>query len=730
MDKTVLAFVEKLEIFKTKIKALHWDANSLSQHELCDDIAERIADFQDQVSEVEQSISGKLPKEMFKPTNQKFGEVGTLKEFVESVIDCTNEFYKKLGEKDDKYIGMRSDCESFLSDMQRKLYLVNFTLKEELKMRLKDKINESRPKNLSNTADVEKFMGRRPKSIKARINQIYRIVKKYGIDSRKYNDEHWQAIDDYYRAITSLGCEVELKPCGHLNNADSMESDGGYCDYDPYDHMPRSKQYAIRIMFEDGMTIDGYIKCMAAGTVSDPFASYDTCMVLWPKQNNVLENKNMSKQMRLTEAELKQVVKEAAMKILSETPLNYDIDNFSGRWNKSEPSDEEWALADSAANGDYLDNPFNPPNSWDDDEWVDGDKDMENDYSWDRFDGKPIAQGLDPYYKVGKGVVGREVDDAISRRNRENDWSERELRNRDRMMNKYVNGERDADDIGDAWDDIHYESKKPMKVTEAELKQVVKEAAISLIQEYTQKQANTKGFIKSTYGHRSQPKRKQKQAKGSFGEREKKLLKQMGKEVDESINIDPKNKGKFTATKKATGKSTEELTHSKNPLTRKRANFAKMAKRHWKPLKESDYMDDGNLESQYGKNPDSMWTYGTNLNPSVVDGLEPNQVRHAGNGNIKNDNNASWDYFDAVSNGADMKMRNRLDADYRERTNNSPFNASRKRMDMDVAFPRQTPNERFKQDLDKQWKDTQDIEKYSRQADSRPLHRKGSLNRA
>ena len=58
-------------------------------------------------------------------------------------------------------------------------------------------------------------------------------------------------------------------------------------------------------------------------------------------------------------------------------------------------------------------------------------------------------------------------------------------------------------------------------------------------------------------------------------------------EVDESININPKNKGKFTATKKATGKSTEELTHSKNPLTRKRANFAKMAKRGWKPLKKS-----------------------------------------------------------------------------------------------------------------------------------------------
>lgn len=51
--------------------------------------------------------------------------------------------------------------------------------------------------------------------------------------------------------------------------------------------------------------------------------------------------------------------------------------------------------------------------------------------------------------------------------------------------------------------------------------------------------------------------------------------------MSESIEIKPKNKGKFNATKKRTGKSTEELLHSKNPLTRKRANFAKNAKK-WK----------------------------------------------------------------------------------------------------------------------------------------------------
>ena len=45
------------------------------------------------------------------------------------------------------------------------------------------------------------------------------------------------------------------------------------------------------------------------------------------------------------------------------------------------------------------------------------------------------------------------------------------------------------------------------------------------------------------------------------------------------IHIKEKNRGKFTATKERTGKSTEELTHSKNPLTRKRAIFAQNAKK-------------------------------------------------------------------------------------------------------------------------------------------------------
>lgn len=54
---------------------------------------------------------------------------------------------------------------------------------------------------------------------------------------------------------------------------------------------------------------------------------------------------------------------------------------------------------------------------------------------------------------------------------------------------------------------------------------------------------------------------------------------------ESSIHIKKENEGKFTATKKATGKSTEELTHSKNPLTKKRAIFAQNAKK-WNHKKD------------------------------------------------------------------------------------------------------------------------------------------------
>lgn len=54
---------------------------------------------------------------------------------------------------------------------------------------------------------------------------------------------------------------------------------------------------------------------------------------------------------------------------------------------------------------------------------------------------------------------------------------------------------------------------------------------------------------------------------------------------EEGIKIKKENEGKFTETKKRTHKTTEELAHSKNPLTRKRAVFA-MNSRKWNHKKK------------------------------------------------------------------------------------------------------------------------------------------------
>lgn len=308
MTKRVLDWVNKCEGWKTAIKSLHWASKSLPQHELCDKIADRISEFQDQVAEVEQSITSRLPINKLKGVEYK---VKDLRTFVQDVLDETNTFYKSL--KNDNYSGMRSDCESFLSDMQRFLYLVDFTLKEELRRSLR----EAMYKNIGEDEDfeVDKFKGRIPKSMKARINRIYSIVNKYGVGSRLYRDDHWQAVGDYIKVISSLGCEVNVKPCANLDWADSMHSDGGYTDHGD-DGMPRSKQYHVSITFDDGMVIKGYIKCMAAGTMQDPFSAYDTCMVLWPSNGRGLEKEKKNEMVEVSKKQINEMVRRSVEDIL------------------------------------------------------------------------------------------------------------------------------------------------------------------------------------------------------------------------------------------------------------------------------------------------------------------------------------------------------------------------------------------------------------------------------
>ena len=205
MNKKVLSFVNKLEGYKTAIKELHWDADNMSQHELCDKIADSIAEFQDTVSEVEQSITGKLATGNLKPVSYK---VTTLKKFVEDVLDATNTFYKSLEDEGDTYTGMRSDCESFLSDMQRNLYLVNFTMKEDLKRRLSNRINESwkREENIKTT-----FHGTKPSTERGLFKRINDLTKNGQLNTRVFNGID-DAFDFYNKILGNMGTLQTVEP--------------------------------------------------------------------------------------------------------------------------------------------------------------------------------------------------------------------------------------------------------------------------------------------------------------------------------------------------------------------------------------------------------------------------------------------------------------------------------------------------------------------------------------
>lgn len=152
---------------------------------------------------------------------------------------------------------------------------------------------------------------------------------------------------------------------------------------------------------------------------------------------------------KANESELHRIIRESVKSVLSETRLDYDIDNFSGRWYKNPPEDyiDPEGSLDNPNGGD----PFGEYR----DEIVadyDGDeKAAENDYSWDL--NQSVYPSIYPYSKINRNGVNREIDDIQRFRNRGKEWLPQQLRSADRMKDKWIKGERDLDDIEDEFYD-------------------------------------------------------------------------------------------------------------------------------------------------------------------------------------------------------------------------------------------------------------------------------------
>lgn len=146
----------------------------------------------------------------------------------------------------------------------------------------------------------------------------------------------------------------------------------------------------------------------------------------------------------LGESELKGMIRQ----IIKETELGYDIDNFSGRWNKSEPEgyvDPE-GLLDTVGDpfGEYRDEIVN-------NEYGGDEKSAENDYSWRMFNSKGVAPGFNGIGNISKEGVPNDIDKAITNRNSENNWTDRQIKSADKMKDRWVKGKRSLDDVDDAF---------------------------------------------------------------------------------------------------------------------------------------------------------------------------------------------------------------------------------------------------------------------------------------
>lgn len=119
-------YISLLEGFKTQCKTMHWGilhttVNSYrGAHLYLDDFLKIISDYQDMIAETSQGILGNYIKlDSIK---------GILGKSVNSPIDFCNEIENKVFEfynnlENIKYIGIKSETETFIKDIQQFKYL-------------------------------------------------------------------------------------------------------------------------------------------------------------------------------------------------------------------------------------------------------------------------------------------------------------------------------------------------------------------------------------------------------------------------------------------------------------------------------------------------------------------------------------------------------------------------------------------------------------------------------
>lgn len=114
-----ITFLNKLEGWKTKCKNLHWSAPKKNIHEYLDDFLDILSNYQDELAEEIMGITDKFQPNILKgiPSNAL-----NAFDFIDEVKMGTLAFYDKIPQ-DSIYKGVTSECETFIHNINKYIYL-------------------------------------------------------------------------------------------------------------------------------------------------------------------------------------------------------------------------------------------------------------------------------------------------------------------------------------------------------------------------------------------------------------------------------------------------------------------------------------------------------------------------------------------------------------------------------------------------------------------------------
>lgn len=162
-------------------------------------------------------------------------------------------------------------------------YVVNLDangnpMKNENKCVTKKMIEEARLNNIKKNGKTftkqelnEAFLGEASNSNLKRkyVNYLYNGLKN--LTNKMYKDDNWEGVSNIYKTLQHM---LEGK-----GDVEMWVERGGY--WKQMGEFPNYKEYKIKVTTNDGIEINGSLKCHAAGTMENTFKYYDITVTWW-----------------------------------------------------------------------------------------------------------------------------------------------------------------------------------------------------------------------------------------------------------------------------------------------------------------------------------------------------------------------------------------------------------------------------------------------------------------